>query len=342
MKRIPLLLLLGAALATWSVTLRAAVAGKVPPSAAPERLVASREKARAQKVEVPDTVEATRDVQYCSGGGEPLLLDIYRPKERANTMPALMWVHGGGWEGGDKNGREPVWFAPHGYFVVSVNYRLSPEHQFPAHIEDVKCAVRWLRANARKYNVDPKRIGVWGGSAGGHLAGLLHALDEGRYEGSGGHAGHDSRVQAVAAYFGVFDFVDFSEQIRAGALIRPPDPSGRPGTFARFLGDEYAGNPELFRQAGPISHLDKKDPPLLLVHGERDRLVPIRQSELMLAAARKAGIPADLIRVKNADHSFTQLGDEPISPTVPEIRERVLAFFDQHLKAAPVAGASRK
>ncbi len=312
-----------------------APAGKVPPSPAPEKLVAAREKARTAKLEIPDSVEVVRDVQYGTGAAEPLVLDIYRPKwrpkQRANgPLPALMWVHGGAWESGDKNQREPVWFAPHGYLVISVNYRLSPEHQFPAHIEDVKCAVRWLRANARKYNVDPKRIGAWGASAGGHLVGLLHALDEGRYEGSGGHAGQGSRVQAVAAYFGVFDFVDFAEQIRASG--RPPDPSGRPSTFARLLGDEYRDNPEIYRAASPITHLSKDDPPLLLVHGEKDKLVPIRQSELMLEAARKTGVPAELVRVKNADHAFTQVGDEPISPTLDEIRRRVLAFFDQHLK----------
>ena len=152
-------------------------------------------------------VEVVKDIEYGLGGDVPLLLDIYIPeKPIANPMPAVIFTHGGGWRGGDKYPSRVRALASHGFFGVSINYRLSGIAPFPAAVEDCKCAVRWLRAKAEKYGVDPDRIGVWGSSAGGHLAMMVGCADEtAGLEGNGGWEGFSSRVRAVCSYFGPSD-----------------------------------------------------------------------------------------------------------------------------------------
>src|SRR5580704_5390054 len=148
------------------------------------------------------------DVQYCTGGGKPLLMDVFLPKQRVRTpTPAVLWIHGGGWERGDKNGSSGAQLlAAAGFVTASLFYRLSGDSPFPADVEDCKCAIRFLRANAAKYGVDPKRIGVAGASAGGHLAELVATADQSAgLEGNGGWPNTSSRVQAASAYYGVSD-----------------------------------------------------------------------------------------------------------------------------------------
>jgi acetyl esterase/lipase len=149
------------------------------------------------------------DVQYCTGEGRPLLMDIFIPKHRNRTpTPAVLWIHGGGWERGDKNGNSGAQLlAKEGFVTASLFYRLSGDSPFPADVEDCKCAIRFLRANAPEYGIDPDRIGVAGASAGGHLAELVATADRSAgLEGNGGWQNVSSKVQAAAAYYGVSDF----------------------------------------------------------------------------------------------------------------------------------------
>ncbi len=271
------------------------------------------------------------DVQYCTGGGQPLLMDLFMPKRRVRTpTPAVLWIHGGGWERGDKNGNSgAVLLANEGFVTASLFYRLSGDWPFPADIEDCKCAIRFLRANAAKYGIDAERIGVAGAAAGGHLAELLATADgSAGLEGEGGWAGVSSRVQAVAAYYGVSDFTvgEMAFQHHTGKVV-----------VKLFRGTEKE-KPELYRTASPIFYVGKNDPPLLLAHGEEDDLVPFEQSVRMAEAYRRAGLVVEFVAVKHAGHDFAKVGEEAVSPPVEEIHKRTLEFFKTHL----AGGSPRK
>lgn len=268
---------------------------------------------------VPEGVEAIRDVEYGVAKDVSLKLDIFRPKEAPEgLMPAVVWIHGGGWRQGDKNNASnAIAAAKRGFFAVSINYRLSGEAAFPAAIEDCKGAVRWVRANAKAYGVDPERIGVWGSSAGGHLALLVGSADDtAGLEGKSGYARESSRVQAVCSWFGPSDFS------KAGTVARDP--------VALFLGGTQEEKPEEYKRASPVTHVSKDDPPVLMVHGDQDTTVKLEQSEIMLKALRDAGVPAELIVVKNAGHSWKPAGGEP-EPGTDEILEKSLKFLEEKL-----------
>jgi len=157
----------------------------------------------------PPSVEVLHDVVIGAGGTRTLHAEIARPKDPpATPMPAVLWIHGGGWNGGSHISNAAQWLAAHGYFTASIEYRLSDEAKWPAQIEDCKLGVRWLRANAAQYSVNPDRIGCWGHSAGGHLVACLGTIDEPEFEGAGGYAGVSSRVQAVVDFCGPVDFSD--------------------------------------------------------------------------------------------------------------------------------------
>jgi acetyl esterase/lipase len=257
--------------------------------------------------------QITRDVAYGQGGGHPLYLDIYRPLiPIATPTPAVIWIHGGGWSVGDKYPSQVTLMAKAGFFCVSINYRLSGEARFPAALEDAKCAVRWLRANAADYQVDPGAIGVWGGSAGAHLALMVACADENAgMEGAGGWSDVSSRVQAVCSYYGPTDLVL--------AFGQP--------SVASFIGAPLSVDAEAYRRASPIYYVDHDDPPLLLVHGDMDSLVPLSQAQEILADYQQLKLDARLIVVKNAGHGLGQAGKEPISPSRAEYEQAVVDFF---------------
>lgn len=222
---------------------------------------------------IPTTaVEVTKDIEYGKGGDIPLLLDVYIPETPiASPTPAIVFIHGGGWRGGDKYpGGKIRTLAKHGFVGVSINYRLSGVAPFPAAVEDCKCAVRWLRANAEKYNVDPDRIGVWGSSAGGHLAMIVGCADEAAgLEGNGGWAEYSSRVQAVCSYWGPSDFSSLPESRVS---------SGSNSAEIQFLDGTIEEIPDTYVLASAVTYVTPDDPPLLLVYGELDSVVPFSQS----------------------------------------------------------------
>jgi len=260
------------------------------------------------------------NITYCTANGEALLMDIYYPEEIDGPWPVTVYVHGGGWVSGDKSKGagyrmvEPL--RKQGYLVVSINYRLSPEYQFPAHIEDVKCGIRHLRANASFYNLDPERIGAFGGSAGGHLVALLGTSDvSSGLEGSEEYQEYSSRVQAVVDLFGPTD----------------DDAFCIPQKIETVFGAE-ACEDEIISIASPMTYISADDPPFLIFHGDQDDVVPISQSERLHEALTAGGVPSTFITVENAGHGFSRAGDGEFNPSMRNILQMVLDFFDEHLK----------
>jgi len=200
--------------------------------------------------------------------------------------------------------------------VVSVNYQLAPKYTFPAQIEDVNCAIRSLRANAAKYNLDPDRIGAMGGSAGGHLVSLLGITDPSvGFDGSGGCLEQSSRVQAVV---NMFDPTDIT--------IGCADRVAKQAFEAKNCQDT-----EPLVKASPVNYVTSDAPPFLFLQGDKDRLVPPEQTRLLHERLAVAGVPSKLVIVKNAGHGFKPDGGD-IDPSLPELGRIMIDFFDEILK----------
>ncbi len=228
---------------------------------------------------VPEDIEWIPDIAYRDGHAL-WKLDLAMPRARSDSpRPAVVIVHGGGWSRGDKRAnlwaRYPLEYAQHGFVAVSINYRLVPDDRFPACIEDVKTAVRWLRANAGKYNIDTQRIGAYGNSAGAHLALMLGLSGpDPILEGSGPHQEQSSRVQAVVASASPTDLVNWSSSSES---------------TSRLLGGDPADLEARARLASPLYHVSKDAPPILLIHGIRDTTVPYDQPRRLIQALTEAG-----------------------------------------------------
>lgn len=257
--------------------------------------------------------ETLIDATYCTMEGSPQKMDVYFP-EAGGPWPVLVYVHGGSWMHGDKS--EAALFArgmtAQGYLLVSINYRLFPPANFPAMIQDVKCAVRSLRANAGQYNLDPNRVGAMGVSAGGHLVGLLGTTTTSAGWDVGEYLDQSSRVQAVVAMAGVMD-------------LSRNFPNADIEAMKRVGFGEYN-----VAEASPITHVTPDDPPFLLIHGERDELVPYEQSQVMYDRLIQTGVPAQFVIVKNAGHSMIEPGAST-TPTLAEINQIILDFLAKYL-----------
>jgi len=273
---------------------------------------------------LPDGVEEIRDVVFGKGGGRDLKLDILRPKPLpAEPMPVVVWIHGGAFRAGSKGGRRALALAQRGYFTIAINYRLSQEAKFPALIEACKCAIRWLRAHAKDYHIDPARIGVWGSSAGGYLVAFLGTSGGvAEFEGKGGWPDQSSRVQAACDFYGPTDFTRMNE----GGSHMDHDAPNSPES--QLLGGPIQDNKAACKRANPITYVTADDPPFLIVHGEADRTVPINQSEFLDATLKRAGVAVTFMRVKRGGHGFRA----DCEPGPQQIQQTVAEFFDKHLK----------
>ena len=275
--------------------------------------------AQAQKdLKVPDGVVFESGIEYSKPGGESLALDIARPKTGDGPFPAILCIHGGGFRAGTREGYDALCLklAEHGYVAATVTYRLAPKHPFPAAVNDVKAAVRWLRANAATYKIDPDRIGVTGGSAGGHLAQFLGVTaNVPEFEGVDSPK-ESSKVACVVNVYGPSDFtLSYGKSVDA-AVVLP-----------LFLG----GNLEQARgkhiMASPLYWVTPLAAPTLCIHGTEDKYVHIEQAELLVDQLTKAGVEAKLLKLEGAGHGFKGKDAEKADAAL-------LQFFDEHLKAA--------
>lgn len=287
------------------------------------------------KVEYPNHVEGLFDIMYANlGGFRPLKLDVYRVPGTSGR-PAVVWVHGGGWAGGNPRMVTPLFgdwdkvlarLAARGYVAAGVSYRLSGEAKFPAAIQDVKAAIRFLRANADKYGIDPKRIAIWGESAGGHLASLAGtSCGVKELEGEGGNPTQSSCVQAAVDWYGPSDFSQMdaqnlpASQMKHGAANSPE--SG-------FLGCEVAKCPaSVIALANPITYIKADTPPFLIMQGDADTAVPPKQSQILYDALRAKGVSAKLEFEPGENHGFA--GATP--PQGQQILNTVFTFLDTTL-----------
>jgi acetyl esterase/lipase len=272
---------------------------------------------RANTPSLPEGTKSEKNVEY--GPHERNKLDIYVPKSD-KPLPLVIWVHGGGWTGGSKEGGPALKLLDKGYAVAAINYRFSQHAVFPAQIEDCQSAVRFLRANAKQYNLNPDAFGAWGASAGGHLVALMGtAGDEKSFEKIGKVKEGSAKVQAVCDWFGPIDFVVMSEKASSDAL---KDPGKNP--LAKLIGGPVLENKEKALRASPLKYLSKDSAPFLIMHGDKDPLVPVGQSELFHEALKKAGVESTLLVAKGAGHDGRVAEGEN--------GKKIVEFFDKHLK----------
>lgn len=279
-------------------------------------------------VSFPQGVKGYRDIVYQQINGHvPQVVDIYVPASKG-PHPLVLYIHGGGWVGGHTRHSGALAnfpsvlaaLAAEGFVVASLEYRLSGDAKFPAQVQDAKASLRFLRDNAAQYHIDPSRVGIWGGSAGGHLTALTAlscketALDPA--------AANDVCATAAVTWYGVFDF----------AALAAGRENGVDGAAERLLGCTARCSAEAYAPASPVSHIDPKDPPFLLIHGTEDKVVPVEQSRIGEARLRAAGVPVETIYIEGVDHSF--IGATPEQTRVATLRatNATFDFFHQKLR----------
>jgi len=292
----------------------------------------------------PGGIVGLGHVEFANYAGyRPLQLDLYLHADRAQAKPRplVIWVHGGGWSRGDarQSGAFTDWpgvlamLAARGYVVASVDYRLSGEAKFPAQVQDVKAAIRFLRSKAGEYGIDPARAYLWGGSKGGHLAGLatvscgVAALDPaastGRLSGSEGKLAkplpQSDCVQGAALWYGVFDFNLGGDN---------PGSALNAKTLTALFGCDPAVCKDTLTAASPITYVKRDTPPLLLIAGTGDEEVSFRQSETMAANMKAAGALVELLPLPGANHGFVDATPDATKRDSLAALDRTFAFFD--------------
>ncbi|MFN0055751.1 MAG: alpha/beta hydrolase fold domain-containing protein, partial [Planctomycetales bacterium] len=272
--------------------------------------------AKTAAASVPAGIEFRDEVEYGTGGGKKLTLHLARPTGQGSVRPGLMFIHGGGWAGGKKDDlKQPLRDAANlGYVAVSVGYRLAPQDRFPAQVEDVKCAVRWMRAHAAELELDPSHIGAIGFSAGAHLAMMLGVMDkEDGLEGAGGWSDQSSKVQAVVAYFGPVDLLGEYPEVSQNIV-------------KNFIGGTRQEREDAYRRASPLTYVNAGDAPMLLFQGTEDVLVPYDQAFTMAKALTAAKVPGRVELLVGANHGW---GGKDLERTLREGYD----FFALQLKA---------
>lgn len=265
------------------------------------------------QMNLPAGTKTIRDIPYLTDGARKLLLDLYLPGAPDNSTPLIIWIHGGGWRCGSRNSHSD-WWSPalrRGFSIAAIEYRLSGEAAFPAAIEDCKAAVGFLRLHGSRFNLDKRRFGVWGASAGGHLAlmlGTTNVVDDFNIHHLCSRS--STEVQAVCSWFGITDL-----------LQEVPDAG-----LMEFLGGPVHEHKEKARQASPITWVNSSNPPIFLLHGDRDPWVHCSQSESFYEASRAVGATSRFYKVKNGDHSF-----EGAIESVGNLADMSIDFFEQYL-----------
>lgn len=284
-----------------------------------------------RRVAFPGGVTASTDIVFSTiPGYRPITLDLYRATSASSPQPLVIYIHGGGWMNGHT--RQSGAFsdfpavladlAARGYVVASLEYRLSREAPFPAAIDDVRTAIRFLKANAAPYGIDAGRVGVWGGSAGGQLAALA-ALDCGAAPAGAdkANATQSDCVQAGVGWYGVYDFATMPK-------------SNIPQAENAYLDCEKVSCPaDRIAAASPAAHVDRKDPPMLLIHGTEDRVVPVSQSQELAAKLKAAYVPVTLDIIAGVGHSWIGANEGATRAASLRALDLTFRFFDARLKA---------
>jgi acetyl esterase/lipase len=257
-----------------------------------------------------------KGIEFSNPDNQHLQLDMARPTGEG-PYPAIVCIHGGGFRAGTREGYDGLirTLAQRGYVAVTITYRLAPKYQFPAAVHDCKAAVRWLRANAAKYRVDPNKIGATGGSAGGHLALFLGVTgDVKAFEGDGGNAEQSSRVQCVVSYFGPSDFTkSYGHSVDAAEVL------------PLFLGGNLQQAERKHIEASPLYWITPNAAPTLCIHGTKDNYVAYDQAIWMVDRLRAASVDAELMTISGAGHGFS--GED-----AKRADEAMIGFFDRHFK----------
>ena len=274
------------------------------------------EKLDLHKFPLPEGVTEKKDIEYGRVGARPLLLDLYSPAKADKQVPGLIFIHGGGWKSGDRQDYRcyTTYFAQQGYVTATVGYRFVKEAPLPACIEDVKCAVRWMRENAVQLKVNPDKIAVIGGSAGGHLALMAgYSAKVPELEGTAGHAGVSSAVAAVVDLYGPSDFTLPETRINS--------------TVVNGMKKTYAEAPELYRLTSPLTHVSAQSPPTLIFQGTLDSIVPVAQSDLLAEKLKTCGVPYWYACLDGYPHTM-----DILKPVNEYCKEVMLLFFRQYLQ----------
>lgn len=260
------------------------------------------------------TSHTVHDITYCTPDGQAQQLDMYIPNKANTTFPLVMYIHGGSWVSGSKDEEAITQYLPTladaGYVVASINYRLAPRYTFPAQVNDVKCAIRFLRAHASMYAINPQYIGVVGESAGGYLAAFTGVTGDSAAYKTNEYLTESDAVQAVVDLSGPTDFTVDNASDRAKHIAYT------------FLG---AASPA---SASPVTHIHAGAPPFLIIHGVNDTIVPVAQSEQLKTQLVNAGTSVQLVIVQNAGHS---LDATSINPSLSQLALIILSFLRAHL-----------
>lgn len=266
---------------------------------------------------IPNSVTWEEGIEYSNAGGERLQLNLARPKTGNGPFPAVLCIHGGGFRAGKRDSYDGlcVKLAERGYVAATMTYRLAPKHKFPAAVHDTKAAVRWLRANASTYHIDPNKIGVTGGSAGGHLAQFLGVTaNVPQFEGTGGNANQSSAVSCVVNVYGPSDFTkSYGKSVDAHEVL------------PLWFGGDLETARQLHIQGSPLYWVTPNASPTLCIHGTKDQYVAHEQAVWLIDKLKASGVEAELFTLENAGHGFKGTDAE-------KAEKALFEFFDKHLK----------
>ena len=271
------------------------------------------------KLDIPESVLFERDIEYANPDGQHLKLNLARPKTAKGLAPAVVCIHGGGFRAGNRehHDRLCLQLAERGFVAITVTYRLSPKYKFPAAVHDVKAAVRWLRANAAKYGVDPKRIGTTGDSAGGHLAlflGLTGPIDDENDANRNDNRDQSSRVSCVVDVYGPTDFTkSYGKSVDAHEVL------------PLFLGGNLETAHHQHILASPLNWVTPDAAPTLIIHGTEDKYVAYEQATWLIERLKAVDVDSELLTLKGAGHGFK-------GPDAERASQAMFAYFEKHLK----------
>ncbi|MBI3414480.1 MAG: alpha/beta hydrolase [Verrucomicrobia bacterium] len=272
----------------------------------------------AAELVVPENVFFDQAIEYSNPDGQHLQLNLARPKSAANSLPAILCIHGGGFRAGHRDGYNELCLklAQRGFVAATASYRLAPKYQFPAAVHDVKAAVRFLRANVSKFGIDPERIGVTGGSAGGHLAQFL-GVTAGvkQFEGEGGNANFSSSVACVVNVYGPSDFTQSYGKSVDAAEVLP-----------LFFGGNLEQEPRKHIIGSPLNWVTPAAAPTLLIHGTEDKYVAYEQAVWMRDRLKSSSVEVELLTLEGAGHGFKGADAE-------KAERALIEFFERKLKS---------